>query len=282
MNALTRAEVQLRAAVSRRAGRWPAWVRSRLGRVDGPARIDLRLDDIDGGALLAQRPLGEWQSRILDLFMAHGPLPLTVIALPTNVLLAEVVRFCHRLDAPVTVRTVGAGLDDRAAGWIIDGGARRVVVATPTAGALEALVRVRVSRRAKVDVEAAVGPETALVEAKALMAAGADGVRVEPAWRGAPSGPWPLQDVVASFHRTDPAVWRALDAMVGPTSSPPGHARAGGHCGIGSRIVLDEAGVRSCPWKDGAVDRKGAWADLAAHRAAIAACDRVCWHVEAR
>lgn len=280
MKALTRLQIQGRAALHRRVGALPAWARRRLARLDGPARIDIALDD-DGGP--AGRPLGEWQDRVLDLFMAHGVLPVTVMARPGNPVLGDLVRFCHRLEAPVTVRIVGAGLDERVAAEIIDGGARRVIVEEPTPTALHALAAVRRSRSARVDVEAALPPEASVELARELMAAGADGVRVEPGWRAPVSRSWPLRDVIASFNRTDAAVWPALDrlAAVGADVAP-GHPRDGGACGIGARVVLDREGIRSCPWKDSATDQKGTWADLEAHRAAIRACDRVCWHPEAR
>lgn len=281
MNAITRLQVQLRSAVHRRVLGLPTWLGSKLG--GGPARVDLRLDDLEGGTL-AQRPLGEWQSRVLDLFMAHGALPVTVIVLPGNPLLGEIVRFCHRLDVPVTVRTIGVDLSDRVACAIVDGGVRRVVVRAPTVAAMVALGEARTSRRARLDIEAEVDATAGLEDARQWVAAGADGVRVVAGWRGAPPEPWPLREVIASFQRTEPAVWRALTAMRADALGVP---REAGRCGIGARVVLDAEGARSCPWKGGEAARKpaedvGVWTALAGQRREIAACDRACWHPEAR
>lgn len=290
MHLITRIEVYGRAALHRRVGRLPAWLRRGLRQLDGPARLDLRLDDLDGldgvGRPEARRegetgarPLEEWRQRVVDWFITHGPVPVTVISRPENPLLTEVVRFCHRLDVPVSVRTVGAGLGKLQAEAIIDGGARRVVVTAPTVDAFLSLVEARMSRSARVDFEAEVQADATLDDARALVNAGADGVRVAAGWQGAVPGPWPLRPLIASFSRTAPGVWAALDEMARDGTSP-GRARKHGHCGIGMRVVLDAAGASSCPFKSGQVDRDAGWAGLAGHRAQIAACTRECWHPE--
>ncbi len=289
MQLISRLVVQARSSAHARAARLPAWARRGLRLGGGPARLDLRLDDLDGAGTPesrragegAPRPLGEWQSRVLDWFIPHGPVPVTVISRPENPLLMEVTRFCHRLDVPVTVRTVAEGLGKRQAEDIIDGGARRVVVVGATPAAMAELAHARSSRRAKVDLEAEVLPNTTLDEARGLVNAGADGVRVVLGWRGALPGPYPLRGVVASFSRTPPGTWAALDAMGAVSGDEPGTARTGGRCPVGSRVVLDASGACSCPWKLGRVDRAGGWAALDLQRQEIASCTRECWHPEA-
>jgi len=285
---ISRLAVQARASAHAQAARLPAWARRGLRIGGGPARLDLRLDDLDGAGTPesrragegAPRPVGEWQSRVVDWFIAHGPVPVTVITRPGNPLLMELARFCHRLDVPVTVRTVAEGLGKRQAEDIVDAGARRVVVVGATPAAVAEVARARASRRAKVDIEAEVLANTTLDEARQLVTAGADGVRVALGWRGALPGPYPLRGVVASFSRTPPWTWSALEAMRATTGEEPGTPRAAGRCPAGTRVVLDAAGACSCPWKLGRVDRAGGWAALDLHRNEIAACSRECWHPE--
>lgn len=287
MHLITRIEVHGRAALHRGVARLPAWLRRGLRQLDGPARLDLRLDDLDRVRTAearregetGSRPLEEWRQRVVDWFIAHGPVPVVVISRPENPMLMEIVRFCHRLDVPVSVRTVGAALGKLQAEAIIDGGARRVVVTAPTVDAILCLVEARTSRSARVDLEAEVQADATLEEARALVTAGADGVRVAAGWQGAVPGPWPLRPLIASFSRTAPGVWTALDEMA-REGTVPGRERKHGHCGIGMRVVLDAAGASSCPFKSGQVDRDAGWAGLAAHRAQIAACTRECWHPE--
>jgi len=284
---ISRLVVLARSSAHAQAVRLPGWVLRGLRLGGGPARLELRLDDLDGVGTESRRagegavrPLGEWQSRVLDWFMPHGPVPVTVISRPGNPLLMELTRFCHRLDVPVTVRTVAEGLGKRQAEDIVDAGARRVVVVGATPAAVGELGRARASRRAKVDIEAEVLPNTTLDEARGLVTAGADGVRVGLGWRGALPGPYPLRGVVASFSRTPAWTWSALDAMGAAAGEEPGTPRTGGHCPAGTRVVLDAAGSCSCPWKLGRVDRAGGWAALDLQRHEIAACTRECWHPE--
>ncbi len=287
MRIITRLQVLARAGAHRRVEALPAWIRGPLRRLDGPSRLDLRLDDLGGvgfGELpsrAAARPLEEWQTRVVDWFLAHGPVPVCVIGRPGNPLLKEMVRFCHRLEVPVSVRTTATSLGLPEAEAIIDGGARRVIVGEPTEEAFLALAAARASRSARVDLEAELHAGASLEQARALQAAGADGGRVVGAWRGTAPEPWPLRSLVASFSRTPAALWAALDDMAGGAAGEPGRARARGHCPIGARVVLDGEGASSCPWQPGRIGRDAGWAALAEHRADIAACTRECWHPEA-
>lgn len=294
MQLISRLTVRARAAAHAQAARLPRWARRGLRLGAGPARLDLRLDDLDGVGTPpprragdadphregGARPVEEWQGRVVDWFIANGPVPVTVISQPGNPLLAELARFCHRLDVPVTVRTVAEGLGKRQAEDIVDAGARRVVVSGATPAALGEVARARASRHAKVDIEAEVPANTTLEEARGLVTAGADGVRVALGWRGALPGPYPLRGVVASFSRTPHWTWSALDALGAATGEEPGTPRTSGRCPAGARVVLDAAGACSCPWKLGRVDRAGGWAALDLHRGEIAACSRECWHPE--
>lgn len=266
MNILSRARVQLRAAAHRRASSLPGWLR----RGGGPSSLWIALD----GA----QPLQVWQDRVLDLFLAHGPVPVTIAADADCALLPDVVRFCHRLDVPVTVRTGAAGLDLRAAESLVDAGARRVVVLAPTAEAFVALVAARTSRGARMDLEAEATAAASITDARGWVASGADGVRVAAGWTGAPPEPWPLRDLIASFQRTPPELWRALSRMAG--ESEPGAPRQAGTCGAVSRLVLDSAGLHQCPWKSGG--GADSWAALDGQRAEIRACRRDCWHPSVR
>lgn len=268
MNLISRARVQLRAAAQRRAAGLPAWAQARVGA--GPAALWVALDDA--------QPLAFWQERVLDLFLAHGAVPVTVAADADCGSLAEVVRFAHRLDVPVTVRIGAAGLDAAVAAALVDAGARRVVVHAPRPEAFVALAAARASRGANVDLEAEVAADVGVSDARALVAAGADGVRVAAGWSGAPAEPWPLRELIASFQRTPPELWQALRRMGGQTE--PGAPRTGGSCAASSRLVLDAAGLHQCPWKSGggAAD----WAGLADQRAEIRACRRECWHPSVR
>jgi hypothetical protein len=236
MNVITRLRVQARAAFHLRVSTLPGWLRSRVP--GGPALLLIELDDLAAvGEQGASRPLEEWQGRVLDLFLAHGPVPVTLVSRPENALLGDLIRFCHRLDVPVTVRTTSAGLNAAAAMRMIDGGVRRVVVEQPSVDAFVALAEAREVRKAKVDLEAAATPSTSVTEARAWVAAGADGVRVIAPWVNVPAEPWPLRDVVASFQRTPPEVWRGLKAMRSD-GGEPGHVRSSGHCDVGARLVL--------------------------------------------
>jgi hypothetical protein len=280
MNVITRLRVQARAAFHLRVSTLPGWLRSRVP--GGPALLLIELDDLAAvGEQGASRPLEEWQGRVLDLFLAHGPVPVTLVSRPENALLGDLIRFCHRLDVPVTVRTTSAGLNAAAAMRMIDGGVRRVVVEQPSVDAFVALAEAREVRKAKVDLEAAATPSTSETEARAWVAAGADGVRVIAPWVNVPAEPWPLRDVVASFQRTPPEVWRGLKAMRSD-GGEPGHVRSSGHCDVGARLVLDGEGARHCRWKSGRAGRDAPWKELAGQREAVQACDRECWHPEAR
>lgn len=280
MNVITRLRVQARSAIHLRVSTLPTWLRNRLP--GGPSLIVLELDDLAAAAGQGMaRPLEEWQGRVLDLFLAHGPVPVTIVSRSSNVILGDLIRFCHRLDVPVTVRTTSLGLDAVGAMRMIDGGVRRVVVEQPIVDAFVLLAGARETRKAKVDLEAAALPSATVTDARAWGAAGADGVRVVASWTDVPAEPWPLRDVIASFQRTPPELWRGLNAMR-KDSGTPGHARSAGHCDVGARLVLDGEGARHCRWKGGRAGRDAPWKNLAAQREEVQSCDRECWHPEAR
>lgn len=270
--------------------------RARHLRPGWPGHLVLRLDGFDApGPVEARIDLAGWQERVVRLVRAMGPTPVRVIAAADHPWLVELVRFANRLECPVTVRTGPAGLGGREAAGLVDAGVRRVlVVGADPAGAVRALAQARGARGAVLDIVV----EIPFAEAARFReiagdarAAGADGARLGAPWTGGPYSAAQLAALaeaaewVASFHRLDREALAAAGAFGGDA---PGTPRAEGHCPVaGLRLELRPDGTAlACPFQPGAVafdgEAEALYEGLAAHRAAIRACGRACWHPETR
>ncbi len=284
---------------------------ARLGLGGRPSRLVVRLDDLDaaGPVPAATLQLDDWFDAIVRVVEWSKPLPVQVVGRADHRLLAEVVRFAHRLECPTSLRTCAAGLTQGRADELVDCGLDQVVlrvagVSDETQGAvlgetvadtrraIAALQAARASRGAGLDIvvevpfsDATAAELRALVEEARVV--GVDGVRLGAPWQGGPLRPGAIDALEwaaaqpAPFNRTPEAAYAALRGMRG---DGPGLARAKGACPVGTLQVelLPDGTVRSCPFK-GDTTRLGdemapAWQALAAHRAAIRACDRACAH----
>ena len=273
--------------------------RARVGRPDRPARLDIRLDGFDADGVEAGAPLGAeaWQERIVELLLWAGAMPVRVVASADHALLADTVRFCHRLEMPVTVRTGPEGLTPARSAELIDRGMARcelVVAAVDEAAeaAVRALVHGRNSRAANLTVHihlvvseaSAPGAAAAFERARAL---GVDGVvragpmrptslsaSAQAGVRAALAIGWPLQS-------TSPVAAEALPRL---DAAGPGAPRTSGRCNLGGlRLALGPDGVGYvCPFKPGRASGPLAEtsAALAAHPDASPRCDRHCAHPE--
>ena len=222
-----------------------------------PPRVDLRLDDFDGPENVPPSTLDidGWQEQVVAFVQWAGPMPARIIAHASHRDLADLVRFCHRLEMVTTVRTGPAGLDNRRAEELLDRGMAicELVVDALDAEAEEAaraLVHARHSRAGQLSVHLHVRghgqpSEELRTRARAL---GIDRVLGSPPW-------------------------------VGPDGLP-GERRSSGHCPVASRrvLLLPDGAVVACPFKGGAATTFPP--DLADHRAAVRACDRACAHPE--
>ncbi|MFZ5475957.1 MAG: hypothetical protein ACOZNI_04215 [Myxococcota bacterium] len=262
------------------------------GEAETPARLLLRLDDLDAPVPPAGelQSLARWFDAVIRVVEATGPLPVRIVARADHGFLPELARFCHRLECPVSVRTTPGGLDARRAEDLVDAGVGRVALRAEDglAGAIAALRAAVGDRGARMDVEVEVPPgpwmRDAFGEARS---AGADGVRVV-AWQG---GPW--EDATraalawakaqhAPFHRTPPEALAAIADMAG---DGPGVPRRAGACPVAQRIEIGPDGRASCcPFLSGSAPPQdtleATWAMLAGHRTAIRACRRACVHPE--
>ena len=150
MKILERAQIQLRA-------RWRAVRAVRGGGGAWPARLLIRLDDLDApdagtgqaiasAAEAARRPPPQgtfqtapgkwrihrreegWQDLILRVYDEAGVIPTRFVGRPEAPFLAPLIRFAHRLEAPTGLRTCGRGLTGRIAEEWADGGLEEVWV----------------------------------------------------------------------------------------------------------------------------------------------------------
>jgi hypothetical protein len=270
--------------------------RTRRARVGGtrPARLLLRIDDFDapGEIPAATLDLDKWFDLVVRVVEWGGALPVTIVSRVTNPLLAELVRFCHRLECPTSLRTGPADLTLRRAEELVDMGLAAVAVRMDAASreatdAIAALVAARASRGLPLDIVAELPPGPGIRERwEAARAAGADGAALAAPWRGAAAGgdgiAW-AKGQGGRFQRTRREVFTAIEAA-NPSPDQPGRPGRAGACPVGSLRLeaLPDGTLRSCPFQPGAVpagDRAAdAWAALADHRAAIRRCDRACAH----
>ncbi len=288
--------------------------RARLGGSAHPARLLIRLDDLNapgpdpGPGIL---PQAEVHRFIVAAVMWGGALPVRVVGRADNPRVADTVRFAWRLECPVRLRTNARGLADRAE-LLVDSGLRelRVAVAGPRQEAacgdteaevhqaLAALRRAKEERRAQyptVIAEVPISPETADVVPAVLRTmrdAGADAVELTPPFRGpaVEESQWVLLDVAAvdrpPFHRTPEAVLASLrePASGDAPGNPRRRGRDGASCPLGTlQIELTAQGaLRSCPFHADMTpwngDISADWARLAAHRGHIRSCERRCLH----
>lgn len=288
-------------------------VRARRARLLGggrPARLTLRLDDLDAPGVLPGpvQSLAKWREEIIRVVEWTGALPTTVIGRSENSQLGEVVRFAHRLECPTRLRTCARGLAPRAeelvdAGldeaWVrvagVSEAAQQAVLGETlddAKQALEALMQARGSRSARLDVFVEVPVDARSTPALRDLVTfarglGVDGLRLAVPWQG---GPWdgPTRDALAwaesqkgGFFRTSPDAFGVLERMAG---DGPGAARAGGRCPVGSLHLelLPDGSARSCPFVGAAVPlgdvATEGWEAMAGDRDAIRRCGRHCAH----
>jgi hypothetical protein len=272
---------------------------ARAGVGEKPARVEVRLDAFDApGPLGAAAPLrvDQWQDRLVEVIQWIGPVPVRITATADHPFLPDLVRFCHRLEMPVTVRTGPAGLDEAKAEELVDRGMGTCELVTPldAAGehAVRALVHARHSRAASVVVivsypvtaATAAGARAAFGTARGL---GADGVVLAAPWQGEAFSAATAEGVRAALEEGWPLQRTgsvAREALLGFAPGGPGAPRSAGACALGGlRLALAPDGVASvCPFKPG--QNAGPLADcgsaLAAHREAVRRCDRQCGHPE--
>jgi hypothetical protein len=285
--------------------------RARRGVGGRPARLSVRLDDLDAPGPVAAdtAKLDDWYDAIVRIVEWSGPLPAQLVARADHRFLADLVRFTHRLECPTTLRTTAAGVNARRADELVDCGLERILVrvagvsegvqqavlgesVADTRRAISALIAARASRGQPLDIALEVPfDERTAPELRALheeaRAVGVDGVLVAAPWRGGPFSPAALAALswVAEqpepFRRTPSDLAETLGRLTG---GEPGAPRLRGACPVGAlRVELQADGsLHSCPFKADSV-RIGdtmapAWKALDAHRAAIRGCSRTCVH----
>ena len=284
--------------------------RARLGLGGRPARLVVRLDDHDAPGAIPESTLklDDWFDAIVRVVEWSGALPVVIVGRADHRLLAEVVRFAHRLECPTSLRTSAAGLTQARADELVDCGLEQAIVrvagvtdavqrdvlgetAADTRSAIAALRAARASRGASLDIVIEVPfDDRSVTELRAIVeearVAGVDGVRIASPWAGGPYAPAAMEaarwlEGQRGFDRTGTGTYAALRALRG---GGPGVARTSGSCPVGALQVelLPDATVRCCPFKADTA-RLGdamepAWTALAGHRAAIKACDRACAH----
>lgn len=284
-------------------------LRARFGGAPGwPARLTLRVDDLDAPGELppATLSLEAWQEHIVAVVQNAGPMPVGLVGRTTDPVLADLVRFCHRLEMPTVLRTCAAGLEPARAAELVDRGLGAVYlrVAGTTDGeqaalgetaadamsAMAALLWARPSRGGDlhVYVDVPVTPQNAAAVPRIwewARAQGADGLRLAPGWRSAPAAS--VREAIdfvrkqrGPFQKTTELVLDQLEASTG--EGGPGAPRTSGTCPVGAlRVELARDGSWSaCPFHEGhSTGPFGtAWPGMADHRLRIAACQRLCAH----
>lgn len=285
-----------------------ARARARLNRGDRPARLDIRLDDLDAPGVVPDGALDldGWQARIVEVVQWAGAMPVRIVSRADHELLPDIIRFCHRLEMPTSLRTNARGLDRRKAEELVDRGLGECILrvaglddqiqgeilgdsASEADVAIGALVLARHSRVAQIgvvveipfDARTARGVRSLIAWARGK---GADAVTLASPFRGSPTDAYMneaievYEDESAPFRRTNRAVLARIERLDGV-----GAPRPGGRCPVSSRLeLLPDGSARSCPFKagrgEGAIAE--AWAALAGQRGEIANCDRSCGHPE--
>ena len=237
--------------------------------------------------------LEQWHERVVELLQWVGAVPVRIIAEADNPLLPEILRFCHRLEMPVTVRTGSRGLTvARAEEWVDRGMAACELVSDldePGEAAVRALVHARHSRAVQftVVIHASPGGRPLPGVFQSARDLGADGVVICAPWQGvnlasaaraeldtALKEGWPLQ-------KTSKVARTAL-ARLAPGG--PGAPRGQGSCALGGlrMALVPDGAALVCPFKTGSTlgPLAESGAALAEHRASIRRCDRVCGHPE--
>ena len=260
--------------------------RARAGLATVPAALHIRLDDLDAPpgdaspSTGAPRSLDDVQRDIAAWVRAFGPAPVHVTARATHPHLAETMRFAHRLEARVSLRTCARGLDTEVAARILETAPRVVRVRVAgmddvVQGAVldETVEEARAAIEALLTMRTLLGGDGATCAVRAAWVpteAGAphlrgifdlarraamDGVDVEAPWMPEPAGP-ALRDALAwaraqhaPFHGTPAGTIDALLAVRTRTDHA-GVARSGaGRCPVGgTRLeVRPDGSVTHCP-----------------------------------
>lgn len=288
--------------------------RARLaGGAARPARAELRLDDLDAPGKIGAETLDleGWYDAVVGIVEWAGALPIRVVARGGHPLLPELIRFGHRLECPVSLRTSAAGIDVARAQALVDAGLAEIRVrvagvsngvqravlretAADTHRAIAALLDARRSRGSplRILVEVPVDPRGAAELPEifgAARASGIDGVALAAPWRGVALDAATIAAVEWArtqpppFHATAPAVLQALLGMK-DVDGEPGVPRRSGACPVGAvRLeVRADGAVYACPFIEGRSTTKppvaAAWEALSGHRAAIRGCGRACAH----
>ncbi len=275
-----------------------------------PARLVLRLDDPDlPGSLGEGKPFepARWRRELVAISHWLGPVPVTIRALRCAATpeAADLVRFVHRLDCPVTLVTKGDGLDRAACEVLVDRGLERVRVlvgglseATGGVAAAQNFIAVRAERAAPLAVEVGLcWRSPTQQEARAVIGwarqIGADRVRIVPPWRAAEQrvDPGLLGELLEAFDgfvwlpRGDRAALRGDSEPDAEPGLPAGRLRGLLPCPVGGqRVTLTARGnLYACPFKTpiapggSTPDR---WSSAAAHLREIRSCGRRCVHPE--
>lgn len=284
-------------------------LRARFGGTPGwPARLTLRVDDLDAPREIgpSTMTLEAWQDQIVSVVQNAGPMPVALVGRPDDPVLADLIRFCHRLEMPTVLRTCARGLDPARAAELVDRGLGAVwlrVAGTTDAeqaalgetaddamSAMAALLWARHSRGGDlhVYVEVPLTPANAGAVPRIwewARAQGADGLRLAPGWHSAPAASVrEALDYVRKqrgpFQKTTALVIDQIEASTG--EGGPGAPRSSGTCPVGAlRVELARDGEWSaCPFHEGRSTGPfgTAWPGMADHRLRIVACNRACAH----
>jgi hypothetical protein len=297
MKAIEQKQIQLRS-------RWRTFKNDVFRQSSKAARLKIRLDKLGAPGPVPVNPsfsLDAWYERILEV-MEGGVIPVEFIAYPQHPRLELLIRFCHRLEAPTSLRTEGTGLDRRVADALVDAGLQQLwlLIEQPatipdTFIAIEQLKASRSDRKSPLKI----GVEALFVASwarelpgifRASRLAGIESVRLlapyqGPVWQQDQQDRQAVMlDIMAldrpPFNATAPGLKEALEQM---QEALPGTPRSSGFCTLGSQVeLLPDHSIRCCPFQKGAAITGLPSKVLAEHRTAIRACNRECWHEDYR